>query len=108
MVSAMKTVVTGFLNQTDNAAQIMLDNPQFLIKFGASVFDSDGIKNVSLWGSWDGGWHLDQTNSSGLNDVTYQFVRELSPGNYTWAIGIYDSSGNFALSLNKSISIDYL
>jgi len=42
---------------------------QALLAFNTTVSDLTGLSNVSLWGNWSGGWHRNQTNSSGINDT---------------------------------------
>jgi hypothetical protein len=48
------------------------------VVFNVTVGDNMNLTNVSLWGDWGGGWHLNETNSSGLNNTDYIFTKDLS------------------------------
>jgi hypothetical protein len=95
--------------------QIVLNDPQDSnyssfsnITFNATASDNTAISNVSLYGSW-GGWHRNQTNSSGLNGTEYLFQVNLSgypEGTYTWAIHACDSTGNCLFSANRTVIKD--
>ena len=57
---------------------------------GGDAVADENVSNVSLWGSWNGAWHLNETNSSGLNGE-YIFTKNLGndgDGNYTWMIRV--------------------
>lgn len=76
------------------------------INFSCYVDDDNFIENVSLYGDWNS-WHLNQTNSSGLNLVYYNFSKEISEGEYDWNCYSCDRAGNceWALS-NYSFTVD--
>ena len=77
-----------------------------VIDFSCYVEDNIGITNVSLYGNWSG-WHNNQTNSSGLNNLNYNFTQTLLDGEYLWNCYSCDKSDlcSFAL-FNGTFSID--
>jgi hypothetical protein len=82
------------------APEVTLNYPDGLktnniqVDFSCFVHDDYEVVNVSLYGNWSTGWHLNQTNSSGLNDVNYTFVKNLSDGFYEWNCYSCDLAGN--------------
>ena len=64
-----------------------------------SVSDDVSIANVSLYGNWTEEWVLNETNSSGMNDVNYSFSKSFSDGTYIWNCLACDNAGN-CLSYN--------
>jgi PGF-pre-PGF domain-containing protein len=78
------------------------------IIFNATVYDNFNLTNVSLYGNW-GGWHLNETNSSGINNTNYIFTKNLSgygDGEYAWQINAYDNETNYQLSPVRTFTID--
>jgi PGF-pre-PGF domain-containing protein len=74
------------------------------IIFNATVYDNVNLTNVSLFGNW-GGWHLNETNNSGINNTNYIFTKNLSAygdGTYSWHIKACDNTSN---CINSSIRI---
>ncbi|UZE94234.1 MAG: VCBS repeat-containing protein [Candidatus Pacearchaeota archaeon] len=77
------------------------------ITFNCSATDNSGLKNVTLWGNWSGGWHANTTNNfSGLSNST-AFNLNVSEGAYLWNCLVYDindysafASSNFSLTVN--------
>jgi len=63
----------------------------------AGDLDSN-LQNLSLFGNWSGGWHLNQTVSALGGEQTNNFTKSLVDGNYLWNCLAFDnvSSSNFA------------
>ncbi len=64
------------------------------VTFGCSARDEAGIANVSLYHNATGTWHLDETNSSGINDTHYIFSENLGDGRVVWNCRACDTSEN--------------
>ena len=73
---------SGVTNQTMN------------IVFNATVYDDYNLTNVSLYGNWSGGWHVNQTNSSGINNTDYIFKANLTEGEWLFGIRACDATNN--------------
>jgi PGF-pre-PGF domain-containing protein len=81
------------------------------LTFNATVHDDVNLVNVSLWANWGGGWELNGTNSSGVNDTDYVFIRNLSSfglgdGEYSLRIQACDNSSNCINSSLRTFRID--
>ncbi len=96
-------------NITLNAPVNALNFSSYTITFNATVFDDLNLTNVSLWGSWNGGWHLNETNSSGINSTEYVFTLDLTgeaDGPYTWIIQAEDNATNVVNSTIRTFTLD--
>ncbi len=71
------------------------------ITFNATVVDSNGVQNVTLF--IDG--TLNETNSSGVNG-TYIFERNISDGNHNWSIGAVNDGDETSNSSVRTFSIN--
>lgn len=78
------------------------------ITFNGTVSDNVDIANVSLYGNWTGIWLLNETNSSGINNVDYIFTKTISSGlGYIWNYYACDSLNNCNFSAaNRTFNID--
>lgn len=56
--------------------------------------DIDGLSQCQLWGSWNGGWHLNYTWDEPTNDTQNTTDVNLSDGNYIYNIWCNDTSDN--------------
>jgi len=74
-------------------------------QFRCDTTDDIGLKNVSLWGSWNG-WHLDQSATiSGTSNSTTLSV-PLATGIYTWNCQVFDTANQSAFaSSNYTVEI---
>jgi len=85
------------------------NSSSFTITFNATISDAN-ITNVSLWGNWTGGgWHLNDSNSSGFNDTEYIFIKDLTDegdGIYLWKIEALDNETNTVNSSIRTFVID--
>ena len=75
--------------------------------FNATVTDAN-LTNVTLNANWTGSWHVNQSNSSGING-TYTFTVNLTnnaDGHYAWYIGANDSSNNSQTSGTRNFYLD--
>jgi PGF-pre-PGF domain-containing protein len=75
------------------------------VTFNATVYDDTNLSNVSLYGNWSN-WHANETNSSGINNTNYIFVKNLSDGNYLWGIRACDNYSNCWNSANRTFRVD--
>jgi subtilisin family serine protease len=77
------------------------------ITFNCTASDNINITNVTLYGNWSGGWHANQTNSSGINNSNYIFNKNISDGKYLWNCKACDNSSNCAFAnSNFSLTVD--
>jgi len=76
--------------------------------FTNDIMDNKDIANVTLFGNWSGSWSANETNSSGLNNVEYNFTKTLPQGTHLCNVYACDSSGNCAFDTggNKTLTID--
>jgi hypothetical protein len=85
------------------------NSSSYTITFNVTVTDNINLSNVSLWGNWSAsGWHLNETNTSGIN-ATYIFIKDLTAygdGTYTWMIEAKDNSTNIQNSSVRTFTID--
>jgi hypothetical protein len=83
------------------------NSSSYTITFNVTVTDNINLSNVSLWGNWSG-WHLNETNASGIN-ATYIFTKDLTAygdGTYTWQIEAKDNATNIQNSSIRIFTID--
>jgi len=78
------------------------------IVFNCSGYDEINLVNISLWGNWSGGWHKNETNTSGYDDADYYFTKEIPDGDYEWNCYACDSAGqcsfapaNYTFTVNR-------
>ena len=77
------------------------------ITFNCSASDNINVTNVSLYGNWSTGWHLNATNSSPLNNTGTIFSKTIADGFYSWNCQACDNSSNCSFaSSNYTITID--
>jgi hypothetical protein len=74
------------------------ENDSFLnysdVNFSFVAVDAIGIDTCQLWGNWSGGWHLNQTFTSVLNETLQSTVNVIPDGEYIWSVWCNDSYGN--------------
>ena len=75
------------------------------IDFNGTIIDLNGLTNVSLYGNWSG-WHLNTTNSSGINNTDYLFTNIIAEGIYVWGYHACDSLDNCVFSSNRTFTVD--
>ncbi len=77
--------------------------------FTCSATDDILLSNITLYGSWAGGWHANETvEVTGVSNST-SFIKTLSDGAYIWNCLAYDNDSNAAWAIsNYSIVIDTL
>lgn len=78
------------------------------INFNCSLNDLDSnLVNVSLYGNWSGGWHLNQTISISPNQGYATFSKNLSEGTYVYNCKVYDNlSISNSSSSNNTFNVD--
>ena len=107
--SYLSSVNLSVSDVPDNPAVIYMNGPTFTVTFDANITDDNGITNVSLLGNWTGNLEVDQTNSSGINNVAYAFTKQFtSGGTYLWAFKVYDSAGQLTESINKTFTLEFM
>ena len=85
-----------FFNSTSNS-----------ITFNGTVFDDINLINVTLYGNWSGGWHVNETNSSGINNSNYIFTKSIPEGTYIWNYYACDNSSQCAFAdSNRTFTIN--
>ncbi len=73
----------------------------YLIPFlNYSVNDSNDVVNCTLYGTWDGIWHANETTSYPEKGASLNFSNKnvVTDGYYLWNILCFDNSGNFAFN----------
>ncbi len=82
---------------SDSAPTLTLNSPvdydnssSTSITFNCTADDDIGLINVSLYGNWSG-WHLNETNDTGINNANYIFSKTISEGIYVWNCYACDS-----------------
>jgi parallel beta-helix repeat protein len=79
------------------------------ILFNYTVLSSAELNNCDLWGTWNGGWHKNQTNSTAVSNVTQNNFTTINipDGHYFWNVFCNDSIGvgKFAMD-NFTLTID--
>ena len=77
------------------------------ITFNTTVFDNENLTNVSLYLNLNGTWHLNETNSSGINNTDYVFIKDMSSqGIFYWKIKACDNDDNCIFSSSRTFTID--
>ncbi len=93
---------------TLNAPVDGYNSSSYTITFNVIVTDMN-LSNVSLYGNWSAsGWHLNETNTSGING-TYIFEKNLTAygdGSYIWMIQAKDNATNIQNSSVRTFTID--
>ena len=77
--------------------------------FNYTVNDSSPINNCSLYGTWNEGWHLNQTDNSPSNSDSnvqnFSLINTSNDGHYSWNVKCEDLYGNIGWAeLNYSFS----
>lgn len=78
------------------------------VTFNCSLSDLDSnLENVSLYGNWSGGWHLNESVGVSPGEDYVDFSKTLSEGTYVYSCRVYDnlSVSNFSES-NNTINVD--
>ncbi|UCD20694.1 MAG: hypothetical protein JSW08_02880, partial [archaeon] len=109
--------VTYFVNLTeappDNNPSVTLNSPapnyntnSTSITFNCSAYDNLNLTNVSLYGNWSGGWHNNETNTSGINNTDYTFSKIINNGVYSWLCEACDNSSQCTNTSTRMFTID--
>src|SRR3989338_6835437 len=102
-----------FTISSDQAPVITINKPinnynisNETIVFNATISSNQTIANVSLYTNFTGSFVLNETNSSGDNNVEYFFNKTLNDGSYKWAIEACDTDGNCTMAANRTLNLD--
>ncbi len=74
------------------------------IYFNYTVVSGIGVSSCQLNGDFNGSWHLNQSNSTIVNEVNF-FILNLTDNNYKWGIVCNDTQNRFN-DVNYSFTID--
>ncbi len=81
------------------------------ITFNCSAIDNSGLVNISLYGNWSDGWHLNETSNVTGTSNESTFIKNLSTGTYIWNCLAYDNDSNsdwgdsnYTLSITDAIA----
>ena len=113
--STTKKVIVS-ATPTDFSPIVTLNSPDdyanfsSTIDFNCTASDDINLVNVSLYGNWTvSGWHLNDTNDTGINDTDYIFSKTISDGKYVWNCKACDNNSqsqcNFSTS-NRTFTVD--
>ena len=105
-VNVYADILAPLINLTTPVDYYNSSSRSFILN--CSVGDDYKIENVSLYGSWANGWHLNETNISKLNRVNYSFSKTVSAdGTYVWNCYACDKAGNCGFAvLNRTFTSD--
>ena len=95
-----------FPNITLNSPQNRFNSSSQDMIFNITGWDETNLTNVSLYGNWSGGWHLNETNTSGINDTFYIFPKTIADGYYLWAASGTDNDSQTTFTENQTFLID--
>ncbi len=99
------TFATGFPTVTLNSPVDTFNSSSNDVTFNFTAFDDVNLVNVSLYGNWSGGWHLNESNSSGINDTFYIFTKTIPAGTYLWGASATDNEDLTTFSSNRTFTI---
>ncbi|MCK4997512.1 hypothetical protein KAS08_04355 [Candidatus Pacearchaeota archaeon] len=74
--------------------------------FSYTITDESNMSNCSLFGTWNGGWHKNQTlyNIDTENPTSFSSVDIGTSGFYNWSVECFDIYGNGFMTTNRSFS----
>jgi hypothetical protein len=74
--------------------------------FSYVIDDESNMSNCSFYGSWNGGWHLNQTidNVDSENPVSFAAIEMTTSGFYNWSVSCIDIYGNSFMTTNRTFS----
>ncbi len=77
------------------------------ITFNCTAYDDLNLTNVTLYNNFNG-WQANGTNSSGINNAAYIFIRTApTNGTFTWNCLAYDNSSQSSFaSQNFTVTVD--
>lgn len=77
------------------------------VTFNCSAQDNFDLKNISLYGNWSSGWHLNESvNFNGTSNKT-GFTKTLADGSYLWNCLTYNANSNSSFaSANYIFTVD--
>lgn len=80
-----------------------------IVNFTCSATDTNELTNVTLYGSWNGGWHANETRViTGISNST-TFTKTLPNGIYEWNCLAYDNESNSDWAMyNKTVELNFL
>ncbi|RLG01856.1 hypothetical protein DRN58_00840 [Thermococci archaeon] len=77
------------------------------VTFNCSVSDDYKVLNVTLYGDWSGTWEANETNTSGINDISYTFTKDIEEGIFKWNCKACDKAGNCGFAThNRTLIVD--
>jgi len=97
--------VTGVV--ADDAPTVTLISPvdgngeTSSVIFNCSATDVEGLVNMTLYGNWSGGWHLNETKDLTGTTNSTTFTKSLDDGNYIWNCLAYDDASQSAFATSN-------
>ena len=91
-VTFLVTTPTVLLNNPINNTNFSYQNN---ILFNYSVTSNSSLDTCQLWGSWNGGWHLNETNNTIISNETQNnfSLKNIADGEYAWNVWCNNSEG---------------
>ena len=75
--------------------------------FNCSAIDDLMLANITLYGSWSGGWHANETQDITGTANSTTFTKTLQDGTYVWNCLVYDNESNSDwYTSNYTLTID--
>ncbi len=75
--------------------------------FNCSADDDIMLANITLYGSWSGGWHANETKDITGTSNSTTFTKTLQDGTYVWNCLVYDNESNSDwYTSNYTLTID--
>lgn len=72
-----------------------------------SAVDNIMVSNISLYGNWSSGWHLNETKTSTTNNTQKTFTKTIPEGDYVWNCYACDNSSNCSFAtINGTFTVD--
>ncbi len=95
------------LNKPDD--DFLSSSSNIIFNCSASVSPPETVKNISLWDNRTGTYVLNETEDftgiGGANNVSI-FNKNISDGTFDWTCRGFDTDGNSAWGINRTITID--
>lgn len=102
--------LNSFPNVTLNNPKDTHNSSMDSVEFNCSAQDPDGnLENLSLYGNWSGGWHVNETKSISGSYTSQTFTKYLEEGIYQWNCKATDdlsvssfNEKNYTLTIDKN------
>ncbi|MCS7134459.1 MAG: hypothetical protein NZ889_01210 [Candidatus Pacearchaeota archaeon] len=95
-----------------DGSEISCSSPFCEVTFNCFASGGRGSKNLSLYGNWSGGWHMNFTNTTSGQNISLVKSLNLSLGTYKWNCLVRNAtheewhSQNFTFTIQTSVEIN--